>query len=53
MLNLTTATWIRFVVWMVVGLVVFGLYGVRRSRLRHDGETPTKGDLSPTTSQRT
>ena len=32
MLNLTGATWIRFLVWMVVGLAVYFLYGYRNSR---------------------
>ena len=34
MLNLPVATWIRFLVWMVVGLVLYFAYGVRHSRLR-------------------
>jgi len=33
MLNLQTATWIRFGVWMLVGLIVYFGYSVRRSRL--------------------
>jgi len=33
MFNLSGATWIRFLVWLVVGLAVYGLYGYRRSRL--------------------
>ncbi len=33
MLNLPAATWIRFFVWLVIGLVVYFAYGVRKSRL--------------------
>jgi APA family basic amino acid/polyamine antiporter len=36
MLNLTTVTWIRFFVWMALGLVVYAVYGYRHSRLRTD-----------------
>ena len=34
MLGLPWITWIRFGLWLVVGLVVYGLYGYRRSGLR-------------------
>nr|WP_275941614.1 amino acid permease [Planosporangium mesophilum] len=40
MLNLPVQTWIRFVVWMAVGLVIYFLYSRRSSRLRHTRETP-------------
>ena len=36
MLNLPGATWIRFAVWMALGLVVYFAYSARRSRLRTD-----------------
>jgi APA family basic amino acid/polyamine antiporter len=31
--NLSGATWIRFLVWLAVGLALYGLHGYRRSRL--------------------
>lgn len=37
MLNLGTHTWIRFFTWMATGLVVYALYGRRRSRLAGAG----------------
>jgi APA family basic amino acid/polyamine antiporter len=36
MLNLFEATWIRFGIWLVVGLVVYFGYSVRKSRLAGD-----------------
>jgi basic amino acid/polyamine antiporter, APA family len=34
MLGLPRSTWERLVVWMVLGVVLYGVYGYRRSRLR-------------------
>ena len=33
MTGLTVITWIRFVIWLVLGIAVYFLYGVRHSRL--------------------
>jgi APA family basic amino acid/polyamine antiporter len=33
MLNLSVATWLRFIIWMVVGLIFYFVYGAWKSRL--------------------
>jgi len=33
MVSLPLSAWIRFAIWLAVGLVLYGLYGYRRSRL--------------------
>jgi basic amino acid/polyamine antiporter, APA family len=38
MKQLTVETWLRFIVWLLVGLAIYFLYGRRHSRLQH-GET--------------
>jgi APA family basic amino acid/polyamine antiporter len=44
MLNLSVETWLRFGIWMVIGVVVYFAYGRRNSRLRRAGE---QGEGSP------
>ena len=39
MKDLPGTTWLRFVIWLVVGLVIYFTYSIRHSRLRH-GEGP-------------
>ena len=34
MTDLPGTTWLRFVVWLLVGLVIYFLYGRKHSRLR-------------------
>jgi APA family basic amino acid/polyamine antiporter len=45
MLNLTGGTWVRFLVWMAIGLVVYFVYGRSHSRLalRERESSPTGG----------
>jgi basic amino acid/polyamine antiporter, APA family len=44
MLNLPAATWVRFVVWMGIGLVIYVWYGARHSRLATDPNYSTEAD---------
>ena len=40
MKDLPLATWIRFVTWLAVGMLIYGLYGYRHSRLRRPDAEP-------------
>ncbi|MDT7729045.1 MAG: basic amino acid/polyamine antiporter, family [Actinomycetota bacterium] len=44
MLNLTVLTWLRFVVWMILGVVIYFTYSRRNSLLgkRNSGELPAQ-----------
>ena len=44
MLNLPAATWIRFVVWMAIGLAIYFLYGAQHSRLATDPNYSLEAD---------
>ena len=46
MLNLPSATWIRFFVWMAIGLVVYFAHGARRSRLATDPNYSREADTA-------
>ena len=45
MIFLPADTWIRLVLWMVIGLDIYSLYGVRHSKLE-DGKQKRKGKMS-------
>lgn len=54
MLNLIGETWVRFGVWMAIGLVVYFVYGMRHSRLatRERVDQPAARELRITTRSR-
>ncbi|MFL6135343.1 MAG: amino acid permease [Nocardioidaceae bacterium] len=46
MLNLPGATWVRFLVWMVIGFLVYFAYGARHSRLVTDPNYSREADAA-------
>ena len=40
MLNLSVETWIRFLIWMLLGALIYFGYGYRRNRRRHPKPLP-------------
>src|SRR5881398_2032313 len=47
MLSLPVMTWIRFVVWLAIGLVIYFLYSVRHSKLRRGVDVGPTEDIPP------
>jgi APA family basic amino acid/polyamine antiporter len=47
MLNLPAETWIRFAVWMVLGFIVYFVYGRSHSRLGRSEEAEHGAPHSP------
>lgn len=48
MMNLPLETWIRFVIWLVIGVVVYFAYSRRHSRLRAEHRDPQRTSESST-----
>jgi preprotein translocase subunit SecG len=47
MLSLPVLTWIRFFVWLVIGLVIYFLYSVRHSKLQCGIDAGETEDIPP------
>jgi APA family basic amino acid/polyamine antiporter len=51
MLNLPDKTWLRFVIWMAIGFVVYFTYSVRHSRLANRAEDSASTPREPVASR--
>ena len=47
MLSLPIETWIRFLAWLAIGLLIYFLYGAGHSRLQHGIDTGDTEDILP------
>jgi APA family basic amino acid/polyamine antiporter len=47
MLSLPVLTWIRFLAWLVIGLVIYFLYSIRHSKLRRGIDVGETEDIPP------
>jgi APA family basic amino acid/polyamine antiporter len=47
MLSLPILTWLRFFVWLAIGMVIYFLYSVRHSRLRHGIDEGSTENIAP------
>jgi APA family basic amino acid/polyamine antiporter len=47
MLSLPIETWIRFFVWLAIGLSIYFLYSIRHSKLRHGTDAGATEDVPP------
>jgi APA family basic amino acid/polyamine antiporter len=47
MLSLPIETWIRFFVWLIIGLSIYFLYSIRHSKLRRGIDTGATEDVPP------
>ena len=52
MLNLAVETWIRFVIWMALGFIVYFGYSRQRSRLAVDGRESARDRAGGQATQR-
>ncbi len=47
MLSLPIETWVRFFIWLILGLVIYFFYGAGHSRLQHGIDTGDTEDILP------